>query len=141
MKTNNKDVKANTQTATKTRKPIPVETVGGSINPNLRIILGDNYVDSGCHASLPKQLRIALSMVWNDFNGSCTLAELDKAWDSSEHCDVNGGKYTQGIITKAGQKSFFTHYISNNGSATKNLVERKDAMTIEQYKEHICIAK
>ena len=140
MKTNNKDVKANTQTA-KTRKPIAEESVGGSINPNLRIILGDNYVESGCHASLPKQVRIALRMVWNDFNGSCTLGELDKAWDSSEYCDVNGGKYSQGIIGKAGQRSFFTHYFTNNGSATKNLVERKDAMTVEQYKEHICITK
>ena len=141
MKTINKEVKANTKSATKTRKPIAEETVGGSINPNLRIILGDNYVDSGCHASLPKQVRIALAMVWNDFDGSCTLGELDKAWDSSEHCDVNGGKYVQGIITKAGQKSFFTHYFTNNGSATKNLVTRKNAMTVEQYKEHICITK
>jgi|TARA_R100000426_G_C4768140_1_gene89844 hypothetical protein len=138
--TNKKDVTANTKTA-KTRKPIAEESVSGALNPNLRIVLGDNFVDSGCYDSLPKQVRIALRMVWNEFDGSCTVGELDKAWDSSEYSDVNGGKYVQGIIAKAGQKSFFTHYFTATGTATKNLVTRKNAMTEEQYKEHICIIK
>jgi len=125
-------------TPSNARKQIPVESTGSSLNPNLRIVLSDNYYDSGCHASLPKQVRVAMRMVWNDFNGSCTIGELDKAWDSSEYVDTNGGKYTQGIISKAGQKSFFVHYFSG-GSVTNNVTDRKDAFTKEQYSEHIVI--
>jgi len=137
-----KNEKATTPTvakASKARKPIPVETAGGgNINPNLKLILSEDYVSSGCHASLPKQVRLALSIVWNDFNGQCTIGELDKAWDNSEFIDTNGGRYTQGIITKAGQKSFFTHYFSG-GVPTSNLLDRKDSLTSEQYQAHILI--
>jgi len=134
-----KNEKATTQTVAKARKPIPVETAGGgNINPKLKLILSEDYYDSGCHASLPKQVRLAMRIVWNDFNGQCTIGELDKAWDNSEFIDTNGGPYTQGIITKAGQKSFFKHYFSG-GVPTKNLLDRKDSMTSEQYQEHILI--
>ena len=137
-----KNEKATTPTvakASKARKPIPVETAsGGNINPNLKIILSEDYYDSGCHASLPKQVRLAMRIVWNDFNGQCTVGELDKAWDNSEYIDTNGGRYTQGIITKAGQKSFFTHYFSG-GAPTSNLLDRKDSLTSEQYQAHILI--
>ena len=65
--------------------------------------------------------------------------ELDKAWDNSSYSSItNGGKYTQGIITKAGQKSFFTHYFSGS-VPTSNLLDRKDSMTSEQYQAHILI--
>ena len=57
---------------------------------------------------------------------------------SSLYVDTNGGKYTQGIISKAGQKSFFVHYFSG-GSVTNNVTDRKDAFTKEQYSEHIVI--
>ena len=137
-----KKEKATTPTvakASKARKPIPVETAGGgNINPNLKLILSEDYVSSGCHASLPKQVRLAMSIVWNDFNGQCTIGELDKAWDNSSYSDNNGGRYTQGIITKAGQKSFFKHYFSG-GVPTSNLLDRKDSMTSEQYQAHILI--
>jgi len=137
-----KKEKATTPTvakASKARKPIPVETAGGGkINPNLKLILSEDYYNSGCHASLPKQVRIAMRMVWNDFNGQCTMGELDKAWDNSEFIDTNGGRYKQGIIDKAGQKSFFKHYFSG-GVPTKNLLEREGAFTSEQYQDHILI--
>ena len=119
------------------RATIPAETSGGSLNANLTIILSDSYIDSGCHASLPKQVRIALAMVWNDFNGQCTLRQLDDAWFSSRHSDMNGGVYTQGVITREGYKSFFSHYFSP--MPTKNLLNRKQALTAEQYQEHILI--
>ena len=55
-----KKEKATTPTvakASKARKPIPVETAGGgNINPNLKLILIRGLLDSGCHASLPKQV-------------------------------------------------------------------------------------
>tara|TARA_R100001132_G_C3217735_1_gene57715 strand:- start:53 stop:484 length:432 start_codon:yes stop_codon:yes gene_type:complete len=138
---NEKATSPKVATPSKARKPIPVETAGGGgLNPNLKLILSEAYYDSGCHASLPKQVRLAMAMVWNDFGGQCTIGELDKAWDSSEYIDTNGGKYTQGIITKAGQKSFMTHYFSG-GVVTRNVTDRKDAFTKEQYQEHIVITK
>ena len=137
-----KKEKATTPTvakASKARKPIPVvSTGGGKINPNLKIILSVDYYDSGCHASLPPQVQQAMRIVWNDFEGQCTIGELDKAWDNSEFIDTNGGKYTQGIIAKTGQPSFFVHYFSGS-VPTKNLLDRKDSMTSEQYQEHILI--
>ena len=137
-----KKEKATTPTvakASKARKPIPVvSTGGGKLNPNLKIILSVDYYDSGCHASLPPQVQQAMRIVWNDFDGQCTIGELDKAWNNSEFIDTNGGIYTQGIIPKVGQKSFFKHYF--RGSVpTKNILERKESMTSEQYQEHILI--
>jgi hypothetical protein len=120
------------------RATIPAETSGGSLNANLTITLSDSYIDSGCHVSLPKQVRIALAMVWNEFEGQCTLRQLDDAWFSSSHSDMNGGKYTQGIINREGYKSFFSHYFSPK--PTKNLTMRKNALTSEQYQEHILIS-
>ena len=137
-----KKEKATTPTvakASKARKPIPVvSTGGGKINPNLKIILSVDYYDSGCHASCPPQVQQAMRIVWNDFDGQCTIGELDKAWDNSEFIDTNGGKYTQGIIAKTGQPSFFVHYFSGS-VPTSNLLDRKDAFTSEQYQEHILI--
>ena len=130
--------KSNVDAKKAARATIPAETSGGSLNANLTITLSDSYIDSGCHASLPKQVRIALAMVWNEFDGQCTLKQLDDAWFSSSHSDMNGGAYTQGIITREGYKSFFSHYFSP--SPTKNLLNRKLALTAEQYKEFICIA-
>ena len=120
------------------RATIPAETSGGSLNANLTITLSDSYIDSGCHASLPKQVRIALAMVWNEFEGQCTLRQLDDAWFSSSHSDMNGGVYTQGIINREGYKSFFSHYFSH--TPTKNLTTRKNALTSDQYQEHILIS-
>jgi hypothetical protein len=120
------------------RATIPAETSGGSLNANLTITLSDSYIDSGCHASLPKQVRIALAMVWNEFDGQCTLRQLDDAWFSSSHSDMNGGVYTQGIINREGYKSFFSHYFSP--TPTKNLTTRKNALTSDQYQEHILIS-
>ena len=122
------------------RTPIPAETGGGgSLNPSLTITLADNY-DTQCHGTLPKQVRLAMSIVWNDFNGQCTVADLDKAW-TEKHMDEggNGGTYTQGVIARLGAKSFFTHYFSGS-NATVNLTSRKGALTNEQYKKYIAIA-
>ena len=129
---------ANVNAKKAVRATIPAETSGGSLNANLTITLSDSYIDSGCHASLPKQLRIALAMVWNEFDGQCTLRELDDAWFSSSHSDMNGGVYTQGVINREGYKSFFSHYLSPK--PTKNLLTRKSALTAEQYEEHILIS-
>tara|TARA_R110000868_G_C10551778_1_gene735987 strand:- start:49 stop:516 length:468 start_codon:yes stop_codon:yes gene_type:complete len=122
------------------RTPIPAETGGGgSLNPSLTITLADNY-DTQCHGTLPKQVRLAMSIVWNDFNGQCTVADLDKAW-TEKYMDEGGnnGAYTQGVIARLGSKSFFTHYFSGS-NATVNLTSRKGALTNEQYKKYIAIA-
>ena len=122
------------------RKPLPAETGrGGSLNPNGTITLADNY-DTQCHLTLPPQVRLAMSIVWNDFDGQCTIGELDKAW-TEKYMDEggNGGAYTQGVIARLGSKSFFTHYFSGS-NVTVNLTSRKGALTNEQYKKYIAIA-
>ena len=138
-----KNEKATTPTvakaSTKARTPInePVSG-GGKVNPNAKIVLSDDYVSSGCHASLPKEVRCGFSLIWDEFGGQCTMGEFDKAWDKSQYSDNTGGKYTQGIIAKPGQKSWFKHYFSG-GVPTTKVLERKDSMTSEQYQEHILI--
>ena len=88
------------------RRPLPSETSGTSVNPNAMIVLADDY-DTKCHGTLPKQVRLAMSIVWTDFDGQCTLSQLDKAW-TEKHMDEggNGGTYTQGVIGRLGSKSF-----------------------------------
>tara|TARA_R110002050_G_scaffold127167_2_gene248053 strand:+ start:863 stop:1294 length:432 start_codon:yes stop_codon:yes gene_type:complete len=121
------------------RRPLPSETSGTSVNPNAMIVLADDY-DTKCHGTLPKQVRLAMSIVWTDFDGQCTLSQLDKAW-TEKHMDEggNGGTYTQGVIGRLGSKSFFTHYFSGS-DATVKLTSRKGALTNEQYKQYIAIS-
>tara|TARA_R100001377_G_C3135895_1_gene90957 strand:- start:96 stop:530 length:435 start_codon:yes stop_codon:yes gene_type:complete len=121
------------------RKPLPAETGSGSLNGNLTITLAEDY-DTGCHLTLPKQVRLAMKIVWDDFNGQCTIAELDKAW-TEKYMDEGGnnGAYTQGVIPRLGTRSFFTHYFSGS-DFTVNLTSRKNALTNEQYKKYIAIA-
>jgi len=121
------------------RKPLPAETGSSSLNANLTITLATNY-DTQCHLTLPKQVRLAMKIVWDDFNGQCTIAELDKAW-TEKYMDEGGsnGEYTQGVIPKLGKRSFFTHYFSGS-ECTAHLTSRKGALTNEQYKKYIAIA-
>ena len=76
---------------------------------------------------MPPQLSKALAIVVNDFEGNCTLGELDEAWQKSNYLDVNGGNYTQGIKARTGQGSFWSHYISGT-SFTDNLTKRKQCV-------------
>ena len=121
------------------RKPLPAETGSSSLNANLTITLATDY-DTQCHLTLPKQVRLAMKIVWDDFNGQCTIAELDKAW-TEKYMDEGGnnGEYTQGVIPKLGKRSFFTHYFSGS-ECTAHLTSRKGALTNEQYKKYIAIA-
>ena len=121
------------------RRSLPSETRGGSINPNALIVLADDY-DIKCHGTLPKQVRLAMAIVWAEFDGQCTISQLDKAW-TEKHMDEggNGGTYTQGVIARLGSKSFFTHYFSGS-NVTDKVLTRKGALTSEQYKQYIAIA-
>ena len=142
MKNDNKEVRqamANTDEKKAKRRALPSEASGTSVNPNAMIVLADDY-DIKCHGTLPKQVRLAMSIVWTDFDGQCTLAQLDKAW-TEKHMDEggNGGTYTQGVIGRLGAKSFFTHYFSGS-DATIKLTSRKGGLTNEQYKQYIAIS-
>ena len=97
---------------------------GGSINLNTRIWVSEDCESSGLLSALPPQLAKALAIVVNEFEGNCTLGQLDEAWQKSDYLDVNGGAYTQGIKARTGQGSFWTHYISGT-SFTSNLDKRK----------------
>lgn len=93
-----------------TKKLAEESSGGGNINLNTRLWLSD---DSDAFLStLPKQLRSCLKLIVNEFEGNCTLGQLDEAWQKSKYLDVNGGPYTQGIKARTGQGSFWTHYIS-----------------------------
>jgi len=93
-----------------TKKLAEESSGGGNINLNTRLWLSD---DSDAFLStLPKQLRSCLKLIVNEFEGNCTLGQLDEAWQKSKYLDVNGGPYTQGIKARTGQGSFWTHYVS-----------------------------
>ena len=93
-----------------TKKLAEESSGGGNINLNTRLWLSD---DSDAFLStLPKQLRSCLKLIVNEFEGNCTLGQLDEAWQKSKYLDVNGGPYTQGVKARTGQGSFWTHYIS-----------------------------
>tara|TARA_B100000242_G_scaffold45753_1_gene27195 strand:+ start:64 stop:519 length:456 start_codon:yes stop_codon:yes gene_type:complete len=97
---------------------------GSNINLNTRVWVSEDSESSGLLAALPPQLAKALEIVVNDFEGNCTLGQLDEAWQKSNNLDVNGGPYTQGIKARPGQNSFWTHYISGT-SFKNNLTKRK----------------
>lgn len=100
---------------------------GSSINLNTRVWVSEDCESSGLLAALPPQLAKALAIVVNDFEGNCTLGQLDEAWQKSDNLDVNGGNYTQGIKARTGQNSFWTHYISGT-SFKDNLAKRKQVV-------------
>ena len=100
---------------------------GGNLNLNTRIWVSEDCESSGLLAAMPPQLAKALAIVVNDFEGNCTLGQLDEAWQKSNYLDVNGGNYTQGIKARSGQGSFWAHYISGT-SFTDNLTKRKQCI-------------
>ena len=97
---------------------------GSNINLNTRVWVSEDSESSGLLSALPPQLAKALEIVVNDFEGNCTLGQLDEAWQKSNNLDINGGPYTQGIKARTGQNSFWTHYISGT-SFKDNLTKRK----------------
>tara|TARA_R110000803_G_scaffold27600_1_gene64426 strand:+ start:1100 stop:1540 length:441 start_codon:yes stop_codon:yes gene_type:complete len=134
--------KAVGSTTNKATGKIPMPSGGsGSLNLNSKVWVSDEFYSSGCSASLPKQLATVLTLVVNEFGGSCTLKQLDELWQASEYLDVNGGKYTQGIQTRLGQKSFWTHYVSGT-SFTNKITERKASVQfgIDNYAKYIKIS-
>ena len=100
---------------------------GSSVNLNTRVWVSEDCESSGLLNALPAQLSKALEIVVNDFEGNCTLGQLDEAWQKSNNLDVNGGPYTQGIKARTGQNSFWTHYISGT-SFKDNLIKRKQVI-------------
>jgi hypothetical protein len=139
---NNNEVKANTKSATKRNLPKGTTTKakGGNINRKAYIYLEDNFLDIA--DTFPSQLRLALvDIVWNEFSGECTIEELDNAWNESEHLDINGGKYTQGIVGKTGQGSFWVHYVTGDSKQlfTEKQTARKGSLTNDEYAKYMSI--
>ncbi len=139
---NNNEVKANTKSATKRNLPkgTTTKSKGGNINRKAYIYLEDNFLDIA--DTFPSQLRLALvDIVWNQFSGECTIEELDNAWNESEYLDINGGKYTQGIVGKTGQGSFWVHYVTGDSKQlfTEKQTARKGSLTNEDYAKYMSI--
>ena len=101
-----------------TKKLADESSGGGNLNLNTRLWLSDD--SDAFLATLPKQLRSCLKLIVNEFEGNCTLGELDEAWQKSKYLDVNGGPYTQGIKARTWQGSFWTYYVS--GTKFKSVI-------------------
>ena len=121
----------------KVKMPMP-SSGGGSLNLNTKVWVSDEFETSGCQASLPKQVSIALTLAVNELGNSFTLKQLDDLWQASEFLDVNGGKYTQGIQTRTGQKSFWSHYFSGT-EFTNKITERKASINfgLDNYSKYL----
>ncbi len=126
-------------TTNKAKVKMPMPSSGGSsLNLNTKVWVSDDFASSGCQSSLPKQVSIALTLAFNELGNSFTLKQLDDLWQSSEYLDVNGGKYTQGIQTRVGQKSFWSHYFSGT-EFTNKITERKASVNfgLENYSKYL----
>tara|TARA_B100000424_G_C22769596_1_gene414483 strand:- start:269 stop:706 length:438 start_codon:yes stop_codon:yes gene_type:complete len=125
-------------TVTKAKAKMPMPSKGGNLNLNTIVWVSDDFASSGCQSSLPAQVSIALTLAYNQLGNSFTLKQLDELWQSSEYLDVNGGKYTQGIEPRVGQKSFWTHYFSGN-QFTNKITERKASIEfgLDNYSKYL----
>ena len=70
-----------------TKKLAEESSGGGNLNLNTRLWLSDD--SDAFLATLPKQLRSCLKLIVNEFEGNCTLGELDEAWQKSKYLDVS----------------------------------------------------